>query len=483
MPSQVLICNPPWDQRYHSIRAGSRWPHTQGLESQYAPFPFFQAYATALLKRSGVTVQVIDALADRLTTEEFWSRYDLVGPSIVLTETSTPSYHADLQFAKQAKASNRPIVILAGTHVSTYPEAALSDPNVDVVLRGEYEYSALETITSILDGKDLTQVEGIGLKKNGKAILTEKRPLLKDLDALPWPDRDLYNLDSYYDPLVPRPQVQMLASRGCPFRCIFCLWNQVLYEERLRSRAPESVLDEMSYIVHRYRPRSIYFDDDCFTSMEKNKILRLCALLNDHPLGVEWGCMGHVSTVDREMLRAMSKAGCRAIKFGIETANQGILQAASKGMTPLIAKKAVKMANEVGIRTHATFVFGLPGETKKTILQTIRFVKELRPDTAQFSIAVPFPGTSFFEMARANDWLITSDWRAYDGSRFSAIRMNDLEPRDLERAVEKAYRELCGHGIFGRSFDAAAEFLHLCQTKGLRYALGRVNAKICHVER
>ena len=208
--------------------------------------------------------------------------------------------------------------------------------------------------------------------------------------------------------------------------------------DKYRVRDPEDVIDEMEAMVREYGFRSVYFDDDTF-NLGKNRMLRLCEEIIKRNLHVPWSVMARADTSDEETLAAMKHAGLKSIKFGVESASQSIIDQCDKGLDLSKVDRAVATTKKLGINLHLTFTFGLPGETKETIKETIALAKKLDPDSIQFSIATPFPGSKLYRQMEEQGNLVTKDWNLYDGGNVAVIRQGDLSPQDLELALRTAY--------------------------------------------
>lgn len=442
---KVLITNPPWiiDRGFTKrlgVRAGSRWPFT--IEAQrsisipsYLPFPFFLAYAAAVLEKNDFDVLLIDAIAEEMNNDEFVKKIKEYKPDLVLLETSTPSIDIDLAMAKRIKdeIKDQSRIALCGPHVSVLGEEVLKENNfIDYILVGEYEYTLLDLVR----GSNMRDILGLIYRQGNKIQVNPRRPVIEDLDELPWPARHFLPMDKYSDAFcgLPLPSLQIWASRGCPYKCIFCMWPEVMYGgHRYRARDPVKVVDEIEWCIQEYGFKSIYFDDDIF-NIGKDRILRLSQEMKRR-IRLPWGIMARADTMDREMLETMSENGLYALKYGVESGTQEILNRSGKDLDLNKVTEMVKFAKEFGIKVHLTFTFGLPGETKETIQKTINYAAELDPDSVQFSLVTPFPGTRYFEMADKEGFLVSKNWTDYDGARKSVIRTNNLSAEDLKEAL------------------------------------------------
>ncbi len=448
MSMKILLANIPWstEQGKYGVRAGSRWAHTRRKDVQtvnYYPFPFFLAYTTAVLKKNGVNAKLKDCIAEGLSEGGFLRFFEKEKFNIVIIETSTVSIYNDLEIAGKIKKKFGVTIVFCGTHTSAlYNEVMKENEFIDFIMYGEYDHTTLDLIKTIERGGDLSKVNGIVYRKGDKIIVNKRRDLIKDLDSLPYPERDNLPMEKYNEPFCKNiPNVQMITSRGCPYSCIYCVEPSVYYgRPNFRPRSPENVVDEIEFIIKKYKPKEIYFDDSSFT-IDQERVKKICDLVIKRGLNIKWSCMADTKA-KYETLKKMKEAGCISVKFGVESADPGILKNIRKAFTPEDAKRMVKCCKNLGIFTHATYMFGLPGETKETIRKTIDFFVKLKTDTAQFSAATPYPGTDFYKMCEERGWLVTKNWTKYDGSECSVVSYPDCTKDMIEEAIVKAKKKL-----------------------------------------
>jgi len=212
-----------------------------------------------------------------------------------------------------------------------------------------------------------------------------------------------------------------------------------MYGRRFRKRSPENVVDEVQHVIDEYGVDEIYFDDDCFT-LDRKRLIKICEEIVRRHIEVKWMCQARVDNVDQEMLEAMKRAGCHYIKYGVESGSQEMLDAMKKGITLKDVRKAFKLTRKVGIKTQAFFLLGLPWETHETIQKTIEFAKEIKPDSAQFAVVVPHPGTELYDLCLEKGWLKYESWEDFD-CRKALIETDSLSAKDVENYRIKAYRE------------------------------------------
>ena len=445
---KVLLANVPWstERGTYGVRAGSRWAHTRREDVQtvsYYPFPFFLAYTAAVLKKNGVKARVKDCIAEEMGEREFLSFVKKKKFDMLIMETSTVSIYNDLKMAEKIKKETGVMIALCGTHTSAlYYDIMKENEFVDFIMYGEYDYTALDLVRTLEKKGDMSKVDGIAYRDGKRIMVNRRRDLIKNLDDLPLPERDDLPMEKYNEPFCKNiPNVQMVTSRGCPYNCIYCVEPSVYYgKSNFRPRSPENVVAEMEMVMNRYKPKEIYFDDSSFT-IDQKRVMKICDLMVERGLKIKWSCMADTKA-KYETLKKMKGAGCISIKFGVESADPVILKNIRKAFTPEDAKRIVKDCKKLGIFTHATYMFGLPGETEGTIRKTIDFFMKLKTDTAQFSAATPYPGTDFYEMCKESGWLITKDWTKYDGSECSVISYPDCTKEMIEEAIIKAKKKL-----------------------------------------
>ncbi len=398
---RILFSNPPWfaqEGTRWGVRAGSRWPFTGPAGMTYLPFPFLMAGAAAFLRSQGHDVWLADSIATRESDASWLARLREGRFDYIVLETSTPSIGSDLEYAR--KAADHGKVVLCGPHATVFAREILAaHPYVFAVLQGEYELGAARLLREANPG--IYPME-----------------LVEDLDALPDPLRDstIYRYNDRFPNTPEGPCLQVMASRGCPFGCIFCLWPQVMFGgRRFRPRSAGRVLEEIKDCLRRFpRFTSLYFDDDTF-NIGKPRILELCQGLGG--LGLPWSAMCRADTSDAEIWRAMRESGCYAVKLGLESGSQALVDRCGKGLNLGKVRETVALLKSLGIFVHVTYTWGLPGETPETIEETRRFHEALAPDSWQESMCTPFPGTDFYKLYAEVNGPPPKDWTRYDGAK------------------------------------------------------------------
>lgn len=436
---KVLVANPPWPGEGYGARSDVRWPHKR--RDKYLEYPIYLAYIVAVLEEAGLEVAFVDAVMEEMSIEDFARAATAIGPDLVVLECSTPSIYHDLETARATKeALPGTRVALTGSHPTVFHEELLRDnPAVDAIVRGEAELTVRDLALSLAGGENLSGVQGLTYREGDGVLVNPPRPLIEDLDSLPFPARHIVNQEGYRAAIYSgeRPTA-MVSSRGCPYHCVYCLWPETLYGHKFRARSAQNVVDEMELVVKDYGVDEIYFDDDCLT-LSKKRVLEMCRLILDRGLDVKWIVQARVDTVDKEVLSAMKEAGCHYVLFGVESGSPKMLEIMKKRITLDRARQAFRDCRDVGMKTQAFFLFGVPGENQETIEETIEFARELDADSTQFAIAIPHPGTELYQVCLENGWLVFDSWEDFAAEN-SLIATEELTREDVERARIHAYR-------------------------------------------
>ena len=437
---RVTVANPPWPGKGFGARSDVRWPHKR--KDKYIEYPIYLAYTVAVLEEAGFDVSFIDAIMEELDIPAFAQKVKDINPGLLVMECSTPSIRYELQSAAAVKGAMPDIQIaLVGSHSSFFHKEILADnPEVDAIVRGEFEITVCELARAIEQNRDWSEVQGLSYCAGHEIVVNAERPLIEDLDSLPFPARHIVRGNGYRAAIYSGARcTAMVSSRGCPFQCTFCVWPNTLYGHRFRARSAQNVADEMAEVEKKYGIDEVYFDDDTFT-IDRKRVMEICRLIKERDLHVSWICQARVDTVDRELLLAMKGAGCHYILFGIESGSPEMLATMKKRITLDRAREAIRLCEEAGIKTQAFFLFGIPGETQETIQQSIDFAKELGASTVQFAVAIPQPGSPLYEQCVQNGWLVYDDWEDF-ASCSALIDTPQLSREEVEEARIRAYRE------------------------------------------
>jgi len=449
---RICLINPPRIQ-----------PKLWGKPSAFQPLDI--AYVAALLERQHKVciidvptegwrnLEEIDGKRYRLglTNKETSARIKQWSPDLVVITVPFSGWSKTaFDVASAAKSIDKDITtVLIGLHPSARPADCLMHPNIDFVVIGEPEQTVSELAGVLEQGKveDLKKVRGIAFIKNGETIITPPRPVIQNIDSLPFPARHLLPMEAYFaavkeNPLrgeIRKPWAIMITSRGCPYNCVFCTVHTVM-GKKWRARSPENVVDEIEQLVHTYHIKQIDFLDDNMT-LDKKRMETICDLIVKRGLDIEWYTPSGVraDTLDENLLTKMKESGCKKIRVAPESGVQRVVdQIIKKNLSLKEVEKAVVLSKKVGIKVGCFFVIGLIGETKKDIEETINYAYKLRrlgADGFIFSIATPQYGTELYEQAKRGGFL-------RDG--FSDEALSAAEPLiETPEFTADDLRELC----------------------------------------
>jgi len=363
--------------------------------------PLGMLYIATYLRENGIDVSIIDEAAQGYSLKGTVDWVKKEDPDILGFSTCSSSCRKAALIAKRVKKENPDIVTVFGNFYATFNAERIlrKYPFVDVIVRGEGEYASLELAKCLEKKRDLKKVLGINFRKNDQIISTPDRPLIKDIDALPFPDREMLDVEYHNTTagivVAPKKFSSFVSSRGCVFQCRFCGCRR-LARNLWRSRSVENILEEL-HLLSSQGYKQFLFVDDNFT-LNPKRVIKLCQRLKKERVDVEFFAEGRVDNCPQDMLQEMERANCKMIYFGIENATQKVLDYYDKRTTPKQAEDAVKRARKAGIDVIvASFILGAPNETRKEIQNTLEFAQKIQVDIPQFNILATFPGTDIWE--------------------------------------------------------------------------------------
>jgi anaerobic magnesium-protoporphyrin IX monomethyl ester cyclase len=361
--------------------------------------PIGLMYVAAALEKAGFKVQMLDNYLMKKSTEEIKQLITQINPGIVGITCGSATYPRCVETSKaikQAKSDCK--IVVGGWHASYMPDSLLSNPEIDYVVMGEGERAITELASTIMRGNEKASaaIAGVAVKRNGENIKNPPK-YIENMDEIPYPARHLLPLELYdrtIEYLDAKPADVMSISRGCVYNCGFCetrkLWGNIC-----RGFSPKRVIGEIQDLQSRYGTKGIYFINDNFT-LRKKETAELCNLILENKLDLEWVCDTRVDLINNELLSLMSKAGCKTIWFGVESASQKILQRIGRNTTPQEVETAFKICRKNGIKTACSFMLGLPDETLKDMEDSLKFAKKLNPDWCQFNTFIAYPDSRLY---------------------------------------------------------------------------------------
>jgi len=471
---RTLFLNPPSYEGFDG-GAGARYQAKREVRSFW--YPTWLAQPAAIVPDS----LLVDAPPAGLGLADVAS---LAGQhDLAVLHTSSPTFAGDVKVAEALKETNPSLLVgFVGPRVAVEPEPSLrASAAIDFVAREEFDF----TIAEIAEGRPLSSVDGISYRTgSGEMVHNTDRQMITDMDSLPFVTpvykRDLRPED-YFIGYLRHPYVSLYTGRGCRSRCTFCLWPQTVGGHRYRTRSVASVLAEAELARELFpQMKELFFDDDTFTD-DRPRAEAIARGLGR--LGLTWSCNAKAN-VPRETLQVLKDNGLRLLLVGYESGNQQILINIKKGLRVDRARQFARDCQDLGITVHGTFILGLPGETRETIEETIRFAREVNPHTIQVSIAAPYPGTELHRQAVENGWLPDDDGGALvsdGGTQLAALSYPHLGRSEILDSVDDFYKRfyfraaklaemsaemLRQPGMAGRRLREGAEFVRFLGRRG-----------------
>jgi anaerobic magnesium-protoporphyrin IX monomethyl ester cyclase len=378
--------------------------HTRRDNSIFRFPPLGLGYIAAYLKQHGFSVKIVDCTF--ISQKEALRQIRNSNPKIIGIQSMFSLREKSLEMARLLR-KNCELLVAGGPLPTTNSEVFLND--FDVVVNGEGEQTMLELVKAFEKGVDFSQVSGITYKdaKSGETRRTVKRATISNLDAVPFPSRALFDNSAYkryYLRKFGYSITTIMTSRGCPYTCDFC--SRPVFGKEFRNRTATNIVDEIEEVISLGYER-VWFADDCFT-LKRQRLIEVCDEIVNRKLKIGWECLSRVDTLDSELVRRMKQAGCLRIFFGIESGDDSILAIMGKNTTAKKAEEAVRLCNSEGVKVGAFFIIGYPGETEKTLLNTIKFASSLQLDYLSFTLPFPIPGTPLFERLKSD--IITDEY-------------------------------------------------------------------------
>ena len=431
---KVIIANSVGVDEYgeHIVHFPSRWTASVGRTKCFTYYPYELAYLSSLLKKeTDYEIKMIDGNLLQLNADDYIDMLRKQKPDWLIMEPSTMTYKEDLKVAMAMKKEFGTKLIFTGQHPTAFPKETMAD-GIDYVCVGEYELTVLD----ILKGKKSEEI--LGLYPN------PRRPLL-DVNTLPFPeDDDISRWDYINIGGSEYKEIEMFASRGCMMSCSFCVCRHLYYgKPNWRPRNVDNIIEEIKYLKSKYpQMEGIFFDEEEH-NVEKEFILELTNAIKKNRLdNLKYNAMCGYWTLDREMIEAMHSAGYYKLRIGIETASETVAKAIRKKIDIQRLKSILQVAKNVGMKMYGTFTFGAPMSTRKEDMKTVKLIKELIDKDLlydlQISICTPQPGTPFYHWAEKNGYLISKNWRDYDGTTRAVVSYPNYSNKEIEETFRLA---------------------------------------------
>lgn len=392
MRKKILLLNPPGDKIFFRD-----YYRSKVSKSRYYYHPLDLLYLSGRFLETDFETSLIDAIGDNLPIEAALSAIGKINPNIILALIASPSYNQDIAFLKAIKKLLPDCqLIVTGDVCRDLNGKIMADyPFIDAIL---LDFSTADII-SYLNGDKAEAVSNVIFRRNGEIISGGESHDRGSFDV-PLPRWDLFHLEKYSFPFSKkRKMASLLTDFGCPYSCSFCSINTLGF--KLRPTA--SVIEEIKLLKNKSIDE-LFMRDQSFGA-DRDRTLELCRAIAKENLNIGWSCFSRVDIIDKELIKAMKEAGLHTIIFGIESGNEEILRDYNKNTSVEQMKIAAKLCRQHGVRAVGTFIIGLPGESKESILKTIKLAKELELDYASFNVAAPTYGSKFRADAIANDWI------------------------------------------------------------------------------
>jgi radical SAM superfamily enzyme YgiQ (UPF0313 family) len=400
--------------------------------------PLGICYLSSVLKNENHQVDIIDQAAMGFNLNQIVKWIKKKDPDVLGFSTLTASgsgISAALTSIEVKKLNPNIKIVFGNRHVTHNDYRVLNKyPEVDICVRGEGEITFAELIRALEKNQSLKDIKGLTYRDNGKIKRNEERPLIKDLDVIPFPDRKALKIEytGSFGSLEFAPEgfTSMTSSRGCPYQCTFCYGKRTV---GFRTRSVENIMEEILFLEsegYKY----LNFVDDNFT-VSKKRVIKLCRLMKKHKVDLDWICEGRVNQVSDEMLREMQRANCRIMFYGIESANQRILDYYRKNITPSHSIIAVKKTRKAKIPfILGSFIVGAPGETFSEVYNTLKFAQKLDIDFPVYNLLGTMPGTDIWdELVQQN--IIDEDKYWEEGVHISDVDPNGVPTEKISNLI------------------------------------------------
>jgi len=364
-------------------------------------FPTGTGLIAARLRQAGYEVAVIDVNGLRWEDEQVLEKLREYNPPVIGLGGLITTYGWVKRMSRKIRQQwPEKKIILGGSVGTSIIETALRNLSIDLIAVGEADDTVLDLLPALLNGEPIDNIAGLAYLKDDEVVHTPFRPMIKNIDELPYPAWDMFPMDVYLtNPVVGVGRdIDIISSRGCPFTCRYCYR---IFGRNFRGRSAEHVVGEMLALKRDYDVDFISFQDDCFV-INKKRVFEICDLIDAEGLNksLRWSCTGRVTVCDKELLGRMRASGCVSVSYGIESGSEKILNAMSKRATIAQAKEAIRNTREVGLRCPVSFMIGYPGETRETVMATVEFCKDMNIPLAALMFTCPYPGTALYEQVK-----------------------------------------------------------------------------------
>ena len=431
------------------------------------------AYICACHRAEGHNCEIFDGYFHSLSPDELVEHVTKYNPDIIGITAMTHEIQQAAAIASQLKERIAVPLVIGGCHVTALLERTLSEfPVFDYGIYGEGEETFIELVKHIegATSPGIRNIPGLVFRENSDVVVNEARPFCTEekLNSLPYPAIDHYYADNKEALAHPNSYYVMFTSRGCPYKCAFCM--QVL-GRKVRRRSTENIIGEMKYAIDRYGAHIFNFADEIFLfdNLHTRKLLELF-VENDFPRRIKWSALTRANFVTPELIALAKKAGCVRLEMGVESGDDQILRGIDKAITVEQVKKAVKIIKDAGISLGTYYILGHPDENRTTLRKTVDLAVKLNTDSIAVGLMVPYPGTRIFDLAMQgkNGYrLLSQNWSEYDKYGGKVLEIDGLPYAELVKWQQRTYLRLY---LVNRRFKDCFEFFWK-RRKGIGFVL------------
>lgn len=424
---KIILLYPQWSGTYgifaHFAKRAGRWP------------PLNLCYLAAVAEKAGHQVKIIDGEAEEVSLEKMVKQVVRFNPDIIGITATTPFYHITVALASMLKEADKNIpIVIGGSHISILQEKAFN-PCFDYGFIGESERSWELFLSRYEKKMDISDIKGLLYRKADRIISGGMPDSIEDIDSIPFPARHLLKIDRYKQGTLRKGRnnfTSIMASRGCPFKCIFC--STKVFGYRVRRRSLDLFMEELKSIISNFNIRHFYIADDTMT-LDRQYMLDFCCRLEKEKISITFEGGTRANCVDEELMAVMARNGLIRLAFGLESTDPRMRKIMRKEIPVHCYKEANKLANKYKVETVNSAILGMPGETRATAEKTISYLQNAREiKQAHLSIATPYPGTELYEMAKRGEHglrLLSEDFSRFRRYGSPVIEVNDLSAQNL----------------------------------------------------
>ncbi len=423
------------------VRVCFVYPDIGGVE-QYGARKFYHGvgYLSSVLKRAGHETALI-YLDHEPAEADFMTQLAAIEPQLVAFSCTTHQYpHAERCANWIRRSLPGTVTLVGGTHATLVPDKVLANSPFDLVCVGEGEYALLDLATALQMGHDFAHIPNLWMRRDGEAIRNPLRPLIADLDEIPFADRELFDFEHILT--ANDGWVDLMAGRGCPYSCTYCS-NPGLRErfkglgKYVRFRSVDNVLAEIRSLARRYAIKTLNFQDDVFT-LDRNWVLQFGRDYGEEFAFPFWINSRVERINDEEMVAALAHAGCRGVRVGLESGNEELRASVLKRrMSNDEIRQAFALARKYGLDVYTCNMLGIPGETAEMIEETIALNRQLQPAGMQFSVFYPYPMTELHDLSVRKGYLVEGEKLDSYYQRKSILRLPTLSNEELEKEYDR----------------------------------------------